>query len=293
MHQAKSHYSLAEAAELAKCKPADLLHFAVHRKLVLLVGVPEDASVGVFDETLNAEFEPFLLRPQLLALSQSDCLHLELEGRAKQSDFGVGYLVERPGQLGLLLPSYGRRELAHKWTYWRLYEDNIVLFLELLPEKLFVLHDDQLAGLFEPGATPSTKANGKKPDRKRKQPEQRPAEPPSTDLQDAGKSPAPETPRKEPDLKETANSEATKPQNADKPDVPEGSFASNSTILRLKQVQTRCGLSRSSIYDKLDPKSPRHDPTFPKQVRLGTGSVGWFESDIIAWLESRKSLGGS
>jgi predicted DNA-binding transcriptional regulator AlpA len=293
MNQVKSHHSLAEAAELAKCKPADLLHFAVHRKLVLLVGVPEDFTVRIFDERSNTDFEPFLMRPQLLALSQSDCLHLELHGRAKQSDFCAGYQVDSTGQLSILLPSYGRRELAHKWAYWRMHQDGLVTFLELLPDKVFVLNDEHLAGLLKSASKPSTQANGKTSDRKRKEPERREAEPLSTESQDAGKSPAPETPRKEPDLKEIAGSEATKPQNANTPEAQEGSFASNSTILRLKQVQKRCAISRSAIYDKLDSKSPRYDATFPKQIRLGMGSVGWIESDIIAWLESRKHIGGS
>jgi len=59
------------------------------------------------------------------------------------------------------------------------------------------------------------------------------------------------------------------------------------TILRRKQVEARTGLSRSAIYDKLNPKSPRHDATFPIQVRLGKDAVGWLESEINGWLLSR------
>lgn len=58
-------------------------------------------------------------------------------------------------------------------------------------------------------------------------------------------------------------------------------------ILRLKQVTARTGLSRSAIYDKLNTKSPRHDPTFPIQVRLGSDAVGWHSYEIEAWLASR------
>lgn len=59
--------------------------------------------------------------------------------------------------------------------------------------------------------------------------------------------------------------------------------------LRLKQVLARTGLSRSAIYDKLDPKSRRYDSTFPKQFKLGLGAVGWLEADINVWIESRIS----
>lgn len=58
-------------------------------------------------------------------------------------------------------------------------------------------------------------------------------------------------------------------------------------ILRRRQVEARTSLSRSAIYDRLDPNSPRHDATFPKQVKLGSSSVGWLESEIEAWLAAR------
>lgn len=58
-------------------------------------------------------------------------------------------------------------------------------------------------------------------------------------------------------------------------------------ILRRKQLEARTGLSRSTIYDKLNPLSPRHDPTFPTQISLGPDAVGWIESEVTAWIESR------
>lgn len=59
------------------------------------------------------------------------------------------------------------------------------------------------------------------------------------------------------------------------------------TILRRKQVEARTGLSRSTIYDKINPKSPRYDPIFPTQIRLSSDTVGWVESEVQAWLEHR------
>jgi predicted DNA-binding transcriptional regulator AlpA len=58
-------------------------------------------------------------------------------------------------------------------------------------------------------------------------------------------------------------------------------------ILRRRQVEARTSLSRSAIYDRLDANSPRYDPTFPKQVKLGSSSVGWLESEIENWLAAR------
>lgn len=49
-------------------------------------------------------------------------------------------------------------------------------------------------------------------------------------------------------------------------------------ILRLKEVQTMTGLSRSTIYDHMKAKN------FPQPIKLGTHSVGWIESEIQDWI---------
>ncbi len=58
------------------------------------------------------------------------------------------------------------------------------------------------------------------------------------------------------------------------------------TILRLKQLEQKIGLKRSSIYEKSNPKSNRFDPSFPVMVQLGQRAVGWYESDVDQWLET-------
>lgn len=58
-------------------------------------------------------------------------------------------------------------------------------------------------------------------------------------------------------------------------------------ILRLPKVLTKIGIKRSTIYDWMNPKSPRFDPTFPKPIQLGKQSVGWYESDLDNWLSNR------
>jgi len=64
-----------------------------------------------------------------------------------------------------------------------------------------------------------------------------------------------------------------------------------SRVLRLKHVQERIGLGRSTIYDRMDPRSPRYDRTFPKPIKLGIAAVGWIESEIDAWIGSRVTAG--
>lgn len=59
------------------------------------------------------------------------------------------------------------------------------------------------------------------------------------------------------------------------------------TIIRIKAVMALINLSRSTIYDFMNPKSPRHDPSFPLPVKLGSSAVGWLEHEVQAWLNLR------
>lgn len=62
-------------------------------------------------------------------------------------------------------------------------------------------------------------------------------------------------------------------------------------IIRLSQLTQMLSISRSCVYDWLNPRSPRYDPSFPKQVRLtgrnSGGAVGWRLDSVMAWLDSR------
>lgn len=53
-------------------------------------------------------------------------------------------------------------------------------------------------------------------------------------------------------------------------------------ILKRPEVETRTGLSRSSIYAGMS------KDTFPQAVKLGPRAVGWREADIAAWLDDLK-----
>ena len=52
-------------------------------------------------------------------------------------------------------------------------------------------------------------------------------------------------------------------------------------ILRLKEVKTRTGLGRSTIYLRIAQGS------FPKSIALGERAVGWLESDLDEWINER------
>jgi prophage regulatory protein len=50
------------------------------------------------------------------------------------------------------------------------------------------------------------------------------------------------------------------------------------TILRRNRVEDRTGLSRSTIYLRIQ------EGTFPRPISLGAQAVGWLEHEIEAWL---------
>jgi prophage regulatory protein len=60
-------------------------------------------------------------------------------------------------------------------------------------------------------------------------------------------------------------------------------------ILRQPAVSALVGLSRASIYNRINPKSRFHDPQFPRPVPLNGrkkgGAVGWVARDVLKWID--------
>lgn len=52
-------------------------------------------------------------------------------------------------------------------------------------------------------------------------------------------------------------------------------------FLRLTDVKARTGLSRSTIYLNIS------QGKFPPHIRLGSRCVGWLESEIDDWMQTR------
>ena len=57
-------------------------------------------------------------------------------------------------------------------------------------------------------------------------------------------------------------------------------------IINLKEVMLITGLSRATIYNIMDERHKQYDPTFPKQMNLTVGRVGWSAWEINQWIES-------
>lgn len=61
----------------------------------------------------------------------------------------------------------------------------------------------------------------------------------------------------------------------------------SSRLVRMREVQKKIGISRSTVYDWINPNSPRFDDSFPKPVRLGGNSVGWIDTELEDWLAEK------
>lgn len=53
------------------------------------------------------------------------------------------------------------------------------------------------------------------------------------------------------------------------------------TVLRRADVERATGLPRSTLYEMMS------KGTFPKSIPLGKRSVGWLETEILAWQRAR------
>jgi prophage regulatory protein len=56
-------------------------------------------------------------------------------------------------------------------------------------------------------------------------------------------------------------------------------------IVRIRAVLERTGLSRSTVYRKIQ------EGTFPQSVKLGKHASGWRESDVNQWVSNPTAYG--
>lgn len=56
---------------------------------------------------------------------------------------------------------------------------------------------------------------------------------------------------------------------------------SNDRFIRLPEVLTRVGLSRSAVYAMIK------EGSFPAPIKLTARAAGWIEKDIVAWVRRK------
>lgn len=57
-------------------------------------------------------------------------------------------------------------------------------------------------------------------------------------------------------------------------------------MIKRIDVENMTGLSRSTIYDRINPKSKRYDPDFPKPVKFGH-LTRWRLCEVQGWIQSK------
>ncbi|WML90857.1 AlpA family transcriptional regulator [Thiothrix lacustris] len=61
----------------------------------------------------------------------------------------------------------------------------------------------------------------------------------------------------------------------------------NERLIRLPEVIQMTGISRTTVYEYIK------RGTFPKSYRLATRLTAWKLSEITAWIDSRRHVGGA
>ena len=69
-------------------------------------------------------------------------------------------------------------------------------------------------------------------------------------------------------------------------DITPGLLRRATRLIRLKEVQHRVGLGRSTIYRWMA------EGKYPKPVQLGGYAVAWSEDDVDTWISARLRRGG-
>ncbi|QJD69052.1 AlpA family phage regulatory protein [Xanthomonas campestris pv. badrii] len=60
-------------------------------------------------------------------------------------------------------------------------------------------------------------------------------------------------------------------------------------VLRHEELESKTGLSRSTLYAMRNKKSPYYDASAPKAVRLSKRSIGFYEHEVDQWLLARSA----
>lgn len=58
------------------------------------------------------------------------------------------------------------------------------------------------------------------------------------------------------------------------------------TLIRMPELERLTGLARSTIYTRINERSPYYDEAFPKRVCLGPNAVGWRLAEVYQYLNN-------
>lgn len=61
-------------------------------------------------------------------------------------------------------------------------------------------------------------------------------------------------------------------------------------VIRLPRLLQILGISRSTVYLKINQQSKYYDKKFPRPIKLGEKAIGWMLQDVLDYLEGIKSF---
>ena len=56
-------------------------------------------------------------------------------------------------------------------------------------------------------------------------------------------------------------------------------------IIRPKQTAAAFGVSVSTLWNWVNPKSRQHRPDFPKPIKVSANATGWLESEVSSYIQ--------
>ncbi len=56
-------------------------------------------------------------------------------------------------------------------------------------------------------------------------------------------------------------------------------------VIRLPKLLSILGISRSTVYLKINKSSKYYDKDFPKPIKLGEKAIGWINQDVMEYIE--------
>lgn len=62
-------------------------------------------------------------------------------------------------------------------------------------------------------------------------------------------------------------------------------------VIRVSELQKILGLSKSTIYERINPASRWFDPDFPAPFKIGGYAVGWDSRDVRNFIDLKKQAG--
>lgn len=62
---------------------------------------------------------------------------------------------------------------------------------------------------------------------------------------------------------------------------------SQKRFIRVKELLKILSISRSTLYDWINPKSSRYDESFPKPIKIGNTMTVWISTMIEDWMDER------